>query len=346
MSDNSTLLQIILGLHAFVFYPMVFTFLFEYFYNTQNELYWNSVLKFLEKLLCTLFIVMSIIAIIDVFSNGTFTLLLGYNPNYGGDGFQLITRYYDLVRANGGFADALAFGYLMVAGFIFFIYRIKNTKDKMQIINVIGVVLTSLAVVLSITRGAIIALVVASLFYLYKSRVWVRASVFLLSVSVVLVISLSDYSGVFMGRFTDSDKGSQTSTNLRYEMALKSIDYLTEHPMGVGLGTQGAGSTLTKIDERVNTDNFIFHSFLELGIVNGSLFILFILSQFRIIYVNTKKRREIFFALFSLYIISAAFSSALQSGTLSVIFWIIAFIISADSRMKNSREQHSNNINV
>jgi hypothetical protein len=337
VSDNSTFLQIILGLHAFVFYPMVFTFLFEYFVNTQKQLCWDGILKFIEKLLSTLFIVMSVIAIIDVISKGTFTLLLGYDPNYGGDGFQLITRYYDLVRANGGFADALAFGYLMVAGFIFFVYKIKNTKNKLQVINVIGVILTSLAVVLSITRGAIIALVVASLFYLYKSRVWVRASVFILSMFVVLGISLSDYSDVFMGRFTDSDKGSQTSTNLRYEMAMKSIDYLTEHPMGVGLGTQGAGSTLTKVDERVNTDNFILHGFLELGIFNGGLFILFILSQFKIIYANTKNRREIFFALFSLYFISAAFSSALQSGTLSVIFWIIAFIIAADSRIKKQK---------
>ncbi|SUB83278.1 Lipid A core - O-antigen ligase and related enzymes [Pragia fontium] len=230
--NDSTSLQIILGLHAFLFYPMVFSFLYFYYLNNKNIGCWYTSIKYLKSLLTCLLIIASTIAIIDVITNGYFTLMLGYDPNYGGDGFMLITRYYDLVRANGGFADALAFGYLMVVGFIFFLYKINTSSNGAKYIDILGLGLTSLAATLSITRGAIIALLLVFIIFLYKSKVLVWIPVLLLSGIIAISISLSSYSDIFIGRFTDSDKGSKASTNLRYEMAMDSIDYLSKNPMG------------------------------------------------------------------------------------------------------------------
>ncbi|SUB83277.1 Uncharacterised protein [Pragia fontium] len=84
-------------------------------------------------------------------------------------------------------------------------------------------------------------------------------------------------------------------------------------------------------DERINTDNFLFHSMLELGLLGGTLFILFISSQFRIFYVVSKGKRKFFLSLLMLFVISALFSSSLQSGILSVVFWLVCLIIAIDS---------------
>lgn len=334
IENQSNILQVILGLHALLFYPMVFSILACYFNNNYSKEYWGRVIVFLKRTLSIVFFVASIIAIIDVITGGTFTLLLGYNPNYGGDNFSLINRYYNLVRANGGFADALAFGYLMAIAYIFFIYNIYS-KYGSKYLNSLGALLASVACVMSITRGAIIALAISTLIFIFRSNLLVKISSVFFAFLILIGISLSSYSDVFVGRFTDSDKGSKVSTTLRYDMALKSADFLAEHPFGEGLGSQGAGSTLSTTTERINTDNFIFHSLLEAGVFGGVMFQLLVMYQFRVFYKYSKGARRFFFALFSLYWLSAAVSSSLQAGILSVLFWVVSFIIYSETIIKS-----------
>lgn len=331
--NDSNLLQVVLGLHAFIFYPMIFLTLCCYFNANDSEEYWREVVLFLKKMVVAIFFITSIIAIIDVVTNGQFTLLLGYDPHYGGDDFTLITRYYDLVRANGGFADALAFGYLMATGFIFFSYNIFKKHGSLTV-NMAGAGLVALACALSITRGAILALGVAAIIFICRSKWWVKCIAIILGMVVFVGVLLSSYSDVFIGRFTDSDKGSKVSTTLRVDMALESLNFLEQRPLGEGLGTQGAGSTLSTTTERVNTDNFIFHSWLEIGLFGGTVFLLLILYQFYALYQRAPGARQFVLALFALYWLSAAVSSSLQSGVLSVMFWIICFIIYAEANLK------------
>ncbi|MGY5956336.1 O-antigen ligase domain-containing protein [Kosakonia sp. BK9b] len=336
IENQSNILQVVLGLHALVFYPMVFSILACYFNNDYDSDRWRRIALFLKQVLTIIFLITSTIAIIDVVTDGQFTLVLGYNPNYGGDNFSLINRYYDLVRANGGFADALAFGYLMVIAFIFFAYNIFS-KYGSKYVNFLGAILSTVACFMSITRGAIIALVLAGLIFLLRSNIIVKISAAFMALLLLVAISLSSYSDVFIGRFTDSDKGSKVSTTLRFDMALKSVDFLVKHPLGEGLGSQGAGSTLSKTTERINTDNFIFHGLLEAGIFGGLMFQVLVLYQFRVFYKKTKGSRQFFFALFFLYWLSAAVSSSLQAGILSVLFWVVCFIIYSETIIKRRK---------
>lgn len=331
--NDSNLLQIVLGLHAFIFYPMIFLTLCCYFNTNKSEEYWREVVLFLKRMVAAIFFITSIVAIIDVVTKGQFTLLLGYDPHYGGDDFTLITRYYDLVRANGGFADALAFGYLMAAGFIFFSYNMFKKHGNLTV-NMVGAGLVALACALSITRGAILALAVAAIIFICKSKWWIKFLAITMGMIVLVGVLLSSYSDVFVGRFTDSDKGSKVSTTLRYDMAMESLNFLEKKPLGEGLGTQGAGSTLSTSTERVNTDNFIFHSWLEIGLFGGTVFLLLILYQFYALYQRAPGARPFVLALFALYWLSAAVSSSLQSGVLSVMFWIVCFIIYAEANLK------------
>lgn len=318
---ESSLPQIAIGLQCFIIYPAIFLFLHAYHQATSGtriELFNH----YGSSLISHAFIFMSSIAIIDVFTKGEMTLLLGYDPNYGGEGFSLITTYYETVRANGGFADALAFGYLMVLGFIFFTHKVINKKP--ELIYILGIFLCTLATILSLTRGAMIALAVAAMLYALSSRHKILITTAAL-IPIIFVLSFG-YSEMLSGRFYDTDEGSKSSSLMRLEMAKNAMEFLSSNPMGQGPGTQGAGNVLSAEDRRINTDNFLFHGLIELGFLGGILFFAFIALQLLYIRRHTQDKAAAY-SLIMLFIISSALSSSLQSATLSLMFWTIGFII-------------------
>lgn len=326
-NEMSNVLQIIIGLHAFIFYP--FTFIVLYLYILRlNVFEREKTIVFLASLICTNLVIASLVAIADVLSGGEFTLLLGYNPHYGGDGFSLINQYYDIVRANGGFADALAFGYFMVVGIVLSLSKLKNKKSNYYIMVF---VLCLIATFLSITRGAIAAGVCIFIFYAIRSK---RMLILMSFLFCVLTPILSfKYYDVFVGRFTDSDAGSSQSTQLRYEMAINSINLLAKEPMGIGIGTQGGGNVLSEHDKRINTDNFIFHAFIELGVLGGIAYYMFISLQFLLAY--NRCNLMTYYSMVFLFLVSIMLSSSMQSGLLAVSFWLMMLIVRFDVKREN-----------
>ncbi|WP_421184644.1 O-antigen ligase family protein [Aeromonas enteropelogenes] len=325
-NEMGNVLQIIIGLHAFIFYP--FTFIVLYLYMLRlNIAERKKTIDFLISLISVNLILTSLIAITDVISGGEFTLLIGYDPHYGGDGFSLINRYYDIVRANGGFADALAFGYFMVIGIVLSLYQLKTTlRVKDSYYYIIIFTLCLIATFLSITRGAIAAGLCIFVFYAIRNkRMLILMSLLFCFLTPILSIK---YYDVFVGRFTDSDAGSSQSTKLRYDMAIDSINFLAKEPMGVGIGTQGGGNVLSEHDKRINTDNFIFHAFIELGVLGGISYYMFILLQFFLAY--NRYNIMAYCSMSFLFLLSIMLSSSMQSGLLAVSFWLMMLIVKFD----------------
>ncbi len=117
-------------------------------------------------------------------------------------------------------------------------------------------------------------------------------------------------------------------------MAINSIDFLSQNPMGIGIGTQGAGNTLSDTDNRLNTDNYIFHIFLELGLFFGMAFIYFLLKQF--LYAFKRIESNKFIASYTLlFIISASLSSSIAFATLGVIYWFVLYLTTLESKLAN-----------
>ena len=324
----SNLLQVIIGLHAFIFYP--FMFLVLYLSLKDCNLYDRN--RFISSTCSLIYfnlLVMAAIAIVDVVSDGEFTLLLGYDPHYGGVGFSLINRYYETVRANGGFADALAFGYLMAVGIAFGLYMMKRiggqrSKKKYTLL----VIVCGAALLMSITRGAILAGSIVILLFVMRK---IKNTIILFLVLIVFLPFVSGkYIEIFAGRFSDTDAGSKQSTVLRYEMASDSLEYLYANPFGIGIGTQGGGNVLSDKDNRINTDNFIFHALLELGVIGGLVFYIIIFYQFSIVYRNSGFTP--FLCMSVIFFICILVSSSMQSGVLSVTFWLVMSIFTLDAK--------------
>lgn len=324
----SSFVQYIVGVASFIFYPAVF--LFSIILLDDVELVKSKkIFIMFDRFFVRFFITAACIGTLDVAMSGRLVELLGYNPNYGGDDFSLITSYNGVVRANAGISDALAFGYLMAVAVIYFFNRTSRTSSW---INVLGIGLSTLACVLSLTRGAIISVFLTYIAYMLTFR---RFAIILIALLVfAFLVYASPYAELLFGRFTDSDESSETSSLLRLVMALNSIDFLSQNPMGIGIGTQGAGNVFSDEDNRLNTDNYFFHIFLELGVYFGLIFLFFLYRQFSYAFKRIQSRR--FILTYSLlFFVSSVLSSSIAFATLGVIYWFILYLIVLEFKVQH-----------
>ncbi|TAM20945.1 MAG: O-antigen ligase domain-containing protein [Nevskiaceae bacterium] len=319
---EGTLLQYVIGVNSFLAFPAIYVFLHCY----SSAISAHGLQQFVSKInrhVGNILVLLALIGVIDVVTDGALVVALGYNSNYGGENFTLITTYNDAIRANAGVGDALAFGYLMSVGVILFFFRIKKGNPGFAS-NFIGLIICTIAAILSLTRGAIIATALTYVFFLLNLRhSWLLLLAFMIS---IIILMNTSYSEILLGRFTDSDDGSARSSELRIVMALASLDYLSQNHWGVGIGTQGAGNLLAKDDLRLNTDSYFFHIFLELGLYGGIVFMIYIASQL-IYFFRSNVGIRVKCSVFALFLLSASLSSSIAFATLCVPFWLTLWLI-------------------
>lgn len=322
---QTTFTQYAIGVASFIFYPAIFVFSIILM-EIRDEKNSKKIFVVFDKFFFLFFMIAALIGSFDVAMDGRLVELLGYNPNYGGDDFSLITSYNGVVRANAGISDALAFGYVMAVAVIYFFNRLSRAFSWGDLL---GVSLCTLACMLSLTRGAMISVFLTYMVYMLTIR---RFMIMLMIIAIAgYAIYASPYADLFFGRFTDSDESSETSSLLRLVMALNSIDFLSRNPMGIGIGTQGAGNILSDTDNRLNTDNYFFHIFLELGLFFGPVFIFFLYKQFSFAYKKIKSSKFIL-SYTLLFIISSALSSSIAFATLGVTYWFVLYLIVLESK--------------
>ena len=176
----SSPVQYAVGVASFIFYPAIFIFslLLLNIVSKKNYLIF-------DKFFTNFFIVIGLFASLDVAMNGGLVEVFGYNPNYGGDDFSLITSYNGVTRANAGISDALAFGYLMAIAVIYFFNRSRRIYS---VANYIGLFVCTMAGMLSLTRGAMISIFMTYIFYMFTFR---RLLILLLIFPVIFSASIS-----------------------------------------------------------------------------------------------------------------------------------------------------------
>ncbi|SFU05427.1 O-Antigen ligase [Kosakonia arachidis] len=291
----------------------------------------------------------ALIAIIDVLMHGEFIKLLGYDSHYAGEQFRLIDSYDDTIRATGGFSDALNFGYTLAIGVFLCMecYAQRIMRKRMLILSLI----MSVAVCMTLTRGAILIVFLIYFAYFVTNRTLIK-TVCVLCILMIPVIAiqttyLDKYTDLLVGRFTDSSATSKGSTQGRFDMAAKSMAYLADNPMGVGLGTQGSGNLIAQDDKRINTDNYFFWMALETGILGLILNLIYIITQF--IYglsrqlINEKIHPlRPYMVMMMAYFIASALSSAPSSSTFSLFFWCVLALLPGLKLHKGYYEKNHN----
>lgn len=310
----------------------------------------------IRNLLISLGIVIGLMGIADFFSNGKSNLLLGFNPAYIPTGEllgDLVRFHLGLTRANAGIGDALTYGYVAALFCIYAAYHYISIGHQrvFKIRTLFCIALCLTGVILSMTRGAIIAVAISLLILIVGHYRW-RCIKYLIIVACISAAILY-YSGlidILVGRFTESDHGSLISSSVRIDNALKSIDILSDSPVvGAGLGTQGAGQQFSTEDLRVATDNSFLWIALETGLPGFGLYLFSMMSTVLIIRKNSKCNQQFrlfIIAFVCLYLVAGFLSSALLSPTFIITFFVIIVAESKSFKGKNSclLDEHRRNV--
>ena len=326
---SSDKVQAIMGGRSYILFPAVFIALAILKVCYSESLNVEKVVRYIIFLMLTV----AVIAIIDVLMKGELIKLLGYDEHYAGDQLNLINSYDGMIRATGGFSDALNFGYMLTLGVLLCMECFSQGYKRAWMLIASLVIFT--AICMTLTRGAILVAVIIYAFYIISNRKMLLSGItlFLIVIPILMVSTniFDKYIDTLVGRFTDSSQTSRGSTQGRIDMAMNSLSYLSEHPSGIGLGTQGSGNMLSVKDNRLNTDNYFFWMALETGIVGLIINIFYMASQFYASFSLDRRYNthpsyaffRIYFLLGITFFMSAALSSAPSSSTFSIYYWTV-----------------------
>jgi hypothetical protein len=270
----------------------------------------------------------ALIGVIDVFMDGEFTLMLGFNPEYNEQVAMMVRRHLGVTRANAGVSDALNYGYLMAFAAVYFAYLTAVEHGaKWRTIVRCAFFLSVAACMLSMTRGAILAISMALLCYgIYRSAWRTGLVVMIVGVCSALYVSETEYGRLMVDRFTESDAGSQKSSEERVSAVTAAIDVIGLNPfMGQGLGTQGAATAYQKVDQRIATDNSFFWILLEMGLIGFGVTMAAVWATSRYLLRKSASREYRVFVKVSMIVllVAALLSSAPVSPTFSIALWTI-----------------------
>lgn len=337
--------QAIMGARSYILFPSIFICVAMLMRSDKSDVNVYKLSRFSVYALT----ICALIAIIDVLMHGELVKLLGYDSHYAGEQFRLIDSYDDTIRATGGFSDALNFGYTLAIGIFLCMecYTQRIMRKRMLVLSII----MSVAVCMTLTRGAILIVFLIYFAYFVTNRTLIKTAFVLCILMIPLIAIQTDYldkyTDLLIGRFTDSSATSKGSTQGRFDMAAKSMAYLADNPMGVGLGTQGSGNLIAQDDKRINTDNYFFWMALETGILGLILNLIYITTQF--IYGLSRQlvREKIYplrpyMVMAMAYFIASALSSAPSSSTFSLFFWCVLALLPGLKLHKGYYEKNHN----
>lgn len=338
MMHSPNMMQAIMGARSYILFPSI------YFIVLINVYYKNINIERVTNFILLNGVIAAFIAIIDVLSSGQLKLAIGYKSDYAGDNFSLIDSYDGLLRATGGFSDALNFGYMLSVVYLLSLHKFYKTDRWIYFLSAI---VLAICTIMTLTRGAIVCVLLISTVYIFKGKNSIFRLIIIATMVCFLLIYSYDYWSLYVDlmieRFTDSSSTSKGSTMGRVSMAIAAIDTLTSQPMGLGLGTQGSGNIISSNNLRVNTDNYFFWMALETGVIGMCINVIFFVFVFLSAYSGGKKyqghlfSKEFFFLMVFIFFFSSLVSSAPSSSTLSIVFWMALALVSTENNSKSNR---------
>lgn len=233
-------------------------------------------------------------------------------------------------RLVGPLSDPNIFSfYCIIILFYIFTKTNKNTFDK------INLILTTTAVVLSLSRGGWLAITVAgSYWYFYNSLIQFKKLTFEKKLFKAIIVAILTFLGVFIlliennsirelliNRFKNISQGSGRS-----EIWVNAINIWQENPIfGIGLGNFRPYS-----DEMFNRAVHVHNTFLEILVELGLIGILLYCTWHLIIFITciklTKKNKKYQFLILS-YIAMILMMNTI-SLTISEYFFLFLIILS------------------
>jgi hypothetical protein len=303
--------------------------------------------------------VAAVLGILDTITGGGIVTSLGYRRDYSGveGGARLLiagvpAAFQGYVRASGGISNALVFGYLMSAIAVFATWMLERSvvrsgwRSGAALVYVALGILAGVACIDSLTRGAMVALLVGLLLLVALRR---SRPILVGAVSTMAVALLLSWTGPGSGsaetpnrsampgflqavrmRITSSDLTSQESNSLRMDQLQRGLQRLAQRPMGTGLGTEGSASTRAgRAQSDVARDIFVLIVALQTGIVGAGLYGLVFAAMLLWAARAPAHARALVLAVIGIFAISSVLSASPDAPVFATTIWILLLAVSA-----------------
>ena len=238
-----------------------------------------------------LILIAAILGVADTLTHGRVVLALGHDPDYAGPlGISAIAgaeaSLFGLVRASGGISNALVFGYTMAVGTLaaaWFAATAQERGERNWLWPGAVAIFAATACVSSLTRGAVVALVVGLIVLVLVER---RRNVTLAAGAIILTVAFAsiaiptlaqrdsdpgsgDDSGVppIVVRLSEGDALSEASSQARLADMNAGLAALAEHPMGLGLAVVGSAALRAGVQNPILTDFYWLMVPVQVGIL-------------------------------------------------------------------------------
>lgn len=238
----------------------------------------NDLDKYILKPIVFSGFINSIIGVLDYFKINQGVQLF-YLPLYGGDYLINLKTYQLESKASGFSMNPNNLGCFLILTIFMNIFYLSNKNYKNNFIYYAILFSQILCLVLTKSRGALLAFLVGCFFLiilLLKNNKKIALS-FLLGTAILSMILFTNYYEVISTAFDPNHR-----TNLqRMEVWSISIQIIKDFPFGVGiLNYENIYPYYWMTGQKYlpHAHNWYLHTFIESGLVNGSIFFLFYFS--------------------------------------------------------------------
>jgi hypothetical protein len=317
----------------------------------------------------------AVLGILDTVTHGEIVTSLGYRRDYSGvagSADRLISgplaSFQGYVRASGGISNSLVFGYLMATIAVFATWMVERGvvrsgwRSGAVLIQLALGIVAGVACFASLTRGAMIALVVGMLVLvlLRRSRPILVAAVSTVALALLLtwagsgIVSTQSTGDAAVpgqtsapgptaaasagpglldtigARVTSSDPSSQESSAMRLEQMREGLESLAARPMGNGLGTEGSASTrVGNGHDDLAPDVYVLEVALQTGIIGAVLYGLIFVAMTLWAAGGRGTGRALVLALLGMFGITAVLSATPDAPVFATTIWILILAVSA-----------------
>jgi hypothetical protein len=296
-----------------------------------GSFYWDRLVD-IEKLFRGFFKILVLVAVIGFLLYFVFPDLHLYFHKMTTD--KPIAKAFGLIiRMTSILWTPVVFGVLMMTAFLYWIYNYFKTGNKWDLLYAF---IVTMAMLLSISRGPIIASVIGFIVLAILSRNMKRILIVLglvvLSVSMTFLVLMNKTS--MLGWIVESSKEtiSLEKGNTRVDLWYEVASTLKHNPMGLGLGKAGHAAVQnfppgTPDVSFASTDGWYFKLMIETGVI--ALILYLIMALFFFVAMMRYVRRNSFdFVSFILTLfITIGFvnivSNVLDFYLFSYLYWLI-----------------------
>ena len=310
----------------------------------------NTIIRYFLFLLFCIYLT---VALSDIKKMKVFAVayVLGFVCTVLGGSYHV---YGYLIRISGGLDDpnTMALDALVSLMLSFYLLDFSHSTKK-RILLFIAVLIEILAIILTFSRGAYLALFLWFVMYIFRQGI--RRNLGKIILGTFSIVLIGNYAIKYMDVDTDilTDRFSYETMNeskganrgMIWEAYLSNMDKYFVTGMGMANSPMAIKGNKLGVMENYETHNIYITFFVEFGIIGLVLFLMYLLK----VLINFPKTQDNSFFLISigvLFMIINIFLSLDKGRTFWIVLAILNMIILKNSRRRLDVIENNNNIKV